>query len=370
MLQALQKLGFAQKKTPDGFFLQKNQTHPVHQKLCCHKLYCQNTGTVARFLPALLLHLTGKFTIIPDTQMCRRPMQELFLAFQQVGIEIHSDDAQNRLPWVIFGPQQPNHFDLYIKSNISSQFVSCLLFFLAAFPQKSSITLLHRTVSTPYINMSIEVLKQFGKNIEFNKNIIHIGSEPLQAPLIPVQIEKDWSSAAFLIAHNLIRRQKIQLNGLSYPSWQGDAVFLKFIQKMGAKIQLRPNILVEPASNMRGIKANLSLCPDLAPVLFVMAPFLKSPSLFTGLQGLRFKESNRLNALCRGLLKAGFTVHRQQNSIRIFPSVGQRCSIDCYNDHRIAMAFGLLPQGLKLNQPAAVQKSFPNYFEEIKKILF
>jgi 3-phosphoshikimate 1-carboxyvinyltransferase len=116
------------------------------------------------------------------------------------------------------------------------------------------------------------------------------------------------------------------------------------------------------------LTADLSQTPDLAPVLFVMAPFLKCTSTFYGLNGLKHKESNRLNALCTGLCKAGFILQRRKNLVRIFPSEGKICTIDCFDDHRIAMAFALLPQKFRLNKPQVVEKSFPDYFNELKKI--
>ena len=259
--------------------------------------------------------------------------------------EKHSDKI------VIKGGIKENDFE--VAGNISSQFITGLLLALSIKGEGGSIKLIPPVESRSYINMTIQAMNEFGINVGWkDENTLYVESG-CKYICKNIEVEGDYSNAAFLDAFNLIGG-KVKVNGLNEKSLQGDRIYKEYFEKL----------LCEK------VTLDIADCPDLGPVLFVVAAANKG-GIFTSTARLKIKESDRGSVMCEELTKFGINTHMEENLIEIGCGLNApTVSIDGHNDHRIVMSMALLlsATGGTITGAEAVRKSYPGFFEDIEKL--
>jgi 3-phosphoshikimate 1-carboxyvinyltransferase len=332
-------------------------------------LFIGNAGTAARFLTAFLALGNGEYILDGDSRMRERPIGDLVDALNQLGVEL---EATNNCPPVeIFAKGLPGG-KTRIAGNISSQFLSALLMVApyAKFPVE--IEVITELNSKPYVDMTIAIMKDFGVEIE-RRGYVGFKVQPsFFSPRSSYSIESDASAASYFFAAPAIRGGKVRVENISRTSRQGDIAFLDILQQMGCTIQEGDNFIeVSGTHTLKGLDADLRDIPDTAQTLAVIAPFASSPTRIRGIASARLKETDRIHATCAELRRLGIPVEEHEDGMTIYPcNEIQPGTVQTYNDHRMAMAFaliGLQVEGITIENPSCVSKTFPNYFQVLDR---
>ncbi len=309
-------------------------------------LPCRESGSTLRFLLPLALLSGRSVTFRGSERLLQRPLEpyERICAAQR----LHYDRQRDSL--TIRGPLRADAFEL--AGDISSQFVTGLLFALPFLPEPSRITLLPPVESGSYINMTLAVLRNYGiRVVSVGGDRFHIPANQKYRPH-PVKVEGDWSNAAFLQAFNFLGG-KVRIRGLDSLSPQGDKVFAALIQKLRQKKAV----------------LNVSDCPDLAPILMALAAAGRG-AVLEGTGRLRFKESDRGVVMAAELAKMGIQAVADEDRIWVEDGTLRTPTepLDSHNDHRIAMALTVLLSlvGGELQNAEAVAKSWPNFYDVLQ----
>lgn len=339
-----------------------------------------DAGTSFRFLTAFFSCIENvDITLKGTDRMHQRPIGQLVEALNQLGADIHYLQDFSYPPLHIFGKKLKGT-TLKINGEVSSQFISALCLIAPTLSNGLSLEVQNDIVSLSYIEMTLKLMAQFGIQSSFNHNCIHIPPQPYQAQ--SMSIESDWSSACFFYAMAMVSTtSEMQLRFLEKESLQGDACIHTIAEDFGIQSIFRDDhVLIKKidAAHSNGEKIyDLSSYPDLA-IPLIVACAIKFPHVrFTGLGHLRYKESDRLQALMVELRKMGIILQEHHEVLSIdnsnYHPSRQRIELDTYHDHRLAMAFCLFAidgYTVVLNDGKCVSKSFPNYFEQLKIIGF
>lgn len=333
-------------------------------------------GTALRFLTAYWATREGcTVTITGNPRLCERPIAPLVDALRQMGGDIDYLEQPGHAPLRITGRRLQGR-RLTMPGDVSSQFVSALLM-IAPVIGGLELELTGDIVSRTYIDMTIALMERHGVRVEENDGMFIVKADRyLPAP--PCS-EGDWSAAAFWLAlQALLPDARITLNGLQPDSVQGDRRILTIMEQMG----MAPHWHDDGSLTMDMSRADCCCCstfadltgtPDLAPVLVVMLCLLGRPFRITGLRTLRYKESDRLEALRAELRKLGYLLSIEGDDAVSWHfatcPAEERPVIDPHGDHRIAMAMALAAvrhPGLVIDTPEVVTKSYPYFWKQLK----
>lgn len=332
-------------------------------------------GTVARFLTTVLSIEKASYIIIGDERMQQRPMQILLDALQELGTEINYLGKKGFLPLKINGSKTKGGI-LKLKANISSQFVSALMMIAPNLENGLTINLEGQISSKPYIEMTKSIMEYFGAKVEFKNNIIEIKAQKYKSNSL--KIEGDWSGASyFYSALALVEEGSLLLKNLNSNSWQGDNIVADIYYRLGIKTTTNgDDMLLEKSDNIINyLEYDFSDCPDLAQSVICTCVGLGIEGKFTGLHTLRNKETDRIQALQNELKKINWVLEEDNENyfeLKRSPIKENHSLIfKTYNDHRMAMAFAPLAivfGEIEIESPQVVEKSFPNFWLELKKL--
>ncbi len=343
-------------------------------------LHLGNAGTAMRFLTAVCCLGYGVYELDGIARMRQRPIGELVDALEELGAEIEYLEETGFPPLEIDaeGPGLTGgHIDL--GATMSSQFVSALLLAAPYMPRGIEIEFTGDTItSLPYIKMTLNLMKKFRGKWEAARQYRAIRVTPGRYRACDYDIEPDASNASyFLAAAAAIPGSRCTVEGLGGRSLQGDAEFCNVLGRMGAKIEQSQDATTvsAPASGkLRGVTVDLNEMPDMAQTLACLAVLAEGPTTILNVGNLRVKETDRIAALETELTKLGAQVLVVGDDITVTPPADGKikpASIDTYDDHRMAMAFsviGLARDGVTINDPGCVNKTFPNYFEVLDEL--
>jgi 3-phosphoshikimate 1-carboxyvinyltransferase len=325
------------------------------------KIYTGNAGTTTRFITALSTLQGKKITINGDKRMHERPIKELTQALNKLGAKIEDN---NGCPPLIIHPQKLKGGKIKIKGNISSQYISALLMVAPFAENNTEINIVQKLCSKPYVDMTLKLIKAFGLNIKNHnyKKFTIKGNQKIKAPK-SFTIESDASSASYIGAYAALHpSQKIILENIHKNSIQGDIKFLTYLKKLKSSKTL-----------------NFNETPDLVMTFAILAMFKKGKTRFTNIENLRIKETDRLAALKNEISKLGIKVKTGKAFIEIegnrkklltLPN-SPKISIETYNDHRIAMCFGIIQDlipCLKIKNPDCVSKSYTTFWKDLETL--
>ncbi|PIR54865.1 3-phosphoshikimate 1-carboxyvinyltransferase [Candidatus Peregrinibacteria bacterium CG10_big_fil_rev_8_21_14_0_10_36_19] len=360
MIQGLKKLGHEIKTTNTEIYL----TGKIKSQKKEIKIFTNNAGTTTRFLTALSTLKNQNIKIEGNQRMNSRPIQLLVNALNEIGANVTSI---NNCPPVQISPSNPTGGKIKIPGNISSQYISALMMIAPFTKNGLEIAIENEIYSTPYIKMTASIMQNFGLKSTIDENKITIKGQQKPTPPSSYTVEADASSASYFGAISALTKKEIKLN-ITEKSLQGDIEFLNYLKKMGCKIN-KNTITREGELKSLG-EIDMNKTPDLVMTFAVLAMFTPGKTTITNISNLKIKETDRIEALKNEIAKFGIKVETGEDFIEItgnpeleIPEI----EIETYEDHRIAMAFGILPN-VKIKNPSCVNKSFPSYWQELKKI--
>ncbi len=345
------------------------------------ELFIGNAGTAARFLTAFLTLGNGEYILDGEPRMRERPIGDLVNALAQFGASVSSATShvsRNTQRAKLCPPLQINSSGLNggktkIAGNISSQYLSALLMIAPYAKNPVEIELSTELNSKPYIDMTLSIMRDFGVDVKRNGYKSFRIEPNTYSPITNYSIESDASAASYFFAAPAICGGTVRVENISRKSVQGDIDFLDVLAEMGCTVEERDNsILVTHRSSLRGVDVDMRHISDTAQTLAVIAPFASSPTQIRGIASARVKETDRVSAVCVELQRLGVKVDEFEDGMKIYPCEKiQPSSIKTYNDHRMAMAFsliGLRAEGVQIENPDCVSKTFPNYFDVLDEL--
>jgi len=352
------------------------------------ELFIGNAGTAARFLSAFLTLGQGEYILDGEPRMRERPIGDLVDSLTQLGAKIEPVErltpalskvegfnVQRQIcpPVKITASGLPGG-KTKIAGDISSQFLSALLMIAPYAQREIEVTLSTDLNSKPYVDMTIAIMQDFGIKVERNTSqSFTIPLTTYHLPLTAYPIESDASAASYFFAAPAICGGTVKVENISRKSVQGDIAFLDVLQKMGCAVTETDNcLLVTGHSELHGIDIDMRDIPDTAQTLAAIAPFADSPTRIRGIASARVKETDRVSATCTELKRLGVQVEEHEDGMTIYPTLNfQPSTVRTYNDHRMAMAFsliGLRVDGVTIENPSCVSKTFPNFFEVLGQL--
>lgn len=334
------------------------------------ELFIGNAGTAARFLSAFLTLGNGEYILDGEPRMRERPIRDLVDSLTQLGAKL---EPTNNCPPVKITANGLPGGKTTIAGDISSQFLSALLMVAPYAQTPIEVTLSTDLNSKPYVDMTIAIMKDFGVEIERNQYSRFTIHPSHYSPLSSYAIESDASAASYFFAAPAICGGTVKVENISRKSVQGDVGFLDVLHKMGCVItESDHSIMVHGPSSIVGVDVDMRDIPDTAQTLAAVAPFADSPTRIRGIASARVKETDRVHATCVELDRLGVRVEEHEDGMTIYPVEKMRAaSIQTYNDHRMAMAFSLIGlrfDGVTIENPACVSKTFPNFFDVLETL--
>ena len=327
---------------------------------------CNESGSTLRFLIPLGLLTNVAISYIGKGNLCDRPLEPYIELFNEHGI-FYSDA---KLPMTICGRLAPGVFKL--KGNISSQFITGLMFALPLLEEDSTILITDPLESKGYIDLTIDVLKSFGISIiNHNYQSFFIKGNQ-QYKKANYTLEGDYSQAAFWLAAGALGSD-IACLGLRQNSKQGDKAILDILKAAGARFECCETYIKALPSRLHAFEVDVSQFPDITPILAVVASLSEGTSKISGAARLRIKECDRLKAITIELSKLGALIYEENDSLIIKGLKKlQGGELESWGDHRIAMALAIAAtkctEPVTIHNSSAVHKSYPNYFEEYKML--
>jgi 3-phosphoshikimate 1-carboxyvinyltransferase len=337
----------------------------------------QAAGTAMRFLTAFLSKSEGEWMITGTERMKQRPIKPLVDALNALGAHIEYVEEKGFPPLRISGKKQLKGGEISMQGGVSSQYISALLMIAPLMKNGLTLHLEGEVTSSPYIRMTIGLMKQFGVDTDWKGKTISI--PPQEYKPTPFTVEADWSAASYwyeIVA--LSKRAEIELIGLKKSSLQGDAACTKLFTQLGVGTTFTEQgvKLFYNGKRCKKLVYNFINEPDLVQTLAVTCTSLNVPFLFTGLQSLRIKETDRIEALMRELRKLGYLLTDCQKRGSVLKWNGERCYPDIspvittYEDHRMAMAFAPIAltewKKIIISDPGVVTKSYPYFWNDLR----
>ncbi|ERI85631.1 putative 3-phosphoshikimate 1-carboxyvinyltransferase [Bacteroides pyogenes F0041] len=330
-------------------------------------------GTAMRFLTAYLSVNPGEHIITGTERMKQRPIQVLVDALRELGADIKYIEKDGFPPLLIKGTKLKGRV-ITLKGNISSQYISALLMIGPVLENGLTLYLTGEIISRPYINLTLQIMNDFGAKAEWTtSNCITVSPQPYCST--PFTIENDWSAASYWYQIAILSgKAEIELPGLFQNSFQGDSRGAKLFSRLGiaTKFISKGVAIKNEGIHPQYLEENFVDIPDLAQTFVVTCALLNIPFHFTGLQSLRIKETDRIEALKTELRKLGYILTDEKDCSLRWDGTRIEAEknpiIQTYEDHRMAMAFApasfYFPE-IKIADPNVVSKSYPNYWQDL-----
>ena len=346
-------------------------------------LFMGNAGTAIRPLTAALAILGGNYRLHGVPRMHERPIGDLVDGLRMVGAQVAYEQQEGYPPLRISQGQIRINELIKVRGDVSSQFLTALLMSLPLVAKNEiSIEVIGELISKPYIDITLKLMKRFGvdvRNDNWQKFYIPANEgQPYSSPGA-LYVEGDASSASYFLAAGAISKGPVRVTGVGRNSIQGDVAFADALNQMGANVMAGDDWIEvrgvdTPSGKLQGIELNCLAIPDAAMTLAVAALFAEGPTKLTGIASWKVKETDRIAAMAIELRKVGAIVDAGDDYIQITPPKKWQSpaqGIDTYDDHRMAMCFSLAALGplrIRINDPACVAKTFPEYFKEFSQI--
>ena len=337
----------------------------------------QDAGTSFRFLTSFLAIKKEHVVLSGTERMKQRPVKVLVDALNKIGAEILYLENEGFPPIYVKGKINQVKNKLDIPGDISSQYISSLLLIAPLLEKGIEINIEEPFYSRPYVNMTLNLMNSFGIKSAVKGNKISIKNQEFSSGSYIV--ESDWSAASYWysilsISDNI---NNLTLQGLKKKSNQGDSVISELMKSFGVNTQYKEDgiVLTKIKLDTEEIELDFRDCPDLAQTILVVAAYHKIKLKVSGVESLKIKETDRLLAMKNELKKIGCDFYEEGNYWILEKrnrEIDDELSIDTYKDHRMAMAFAPLAskKSIIINDPDVVVKSYPTYWEDLKKVGF
>ncbi len=332
----------------------------------------KGAGTAMRFLTAFLAGMEGEWIIRGSKRMHERPIHPLVETLIALGARIDYLEKEGFPPLRITGGKLRGG-EIYLSGNISSQFISALLMIAPLMDEGLIIHIEKEIVSKPYINLTIDMMAKCGAQVKWEGNDIMV--KPKKYKAIEMVVEGDWTAASYWYSiASLLPGSEIKLHGIKRKSLQGDANVANLFVDLGVTTEYLSDGIIIRSRKEKTKKFFHDFInePDLAQTFAATCCFKNVPFLFSGIQSLKIKETDRVQALITELGKLGYVL--KENEIGMLEWDGERCTprrepaIDTYDDHRMAMSFtpgAIAFKSININDPHVVSKSYPGFWKDI-----
>ena len=338
-------------------------------------LYVANSGTTMRFLTAMVTAGDGRYRLDGVARMRERPIQDLLDALNQfAGVRAYSERG-NGCPPIVVETSGLRGGHITVRADTSSQFLSGLLLVAPFAEDDVMISVEGPTVSEPYVGMTIEMVRQWGGEVEeFGTNRYLVPAGCVIDNPMNYQIEPDASAASYFFAAAAIAGGSVTVDGYIPPhiTLQGDIEFLPVLERMGCTIErdLLWNI-AHAGQHLRGIDVDMNAISDTVMTLAAVACFAEGPTTIRNVAHIRHKETDRLAALATELRRVGAEVDEFADGLTITPRPLHGAEIETYNDHRMAMSMaliGLRVPGIAIKNPGCVAKTYPGFWDDLQAL--
>lgn len=331
------------------------------------EMYCGESGSTMRFLLPVMAALGHKASFFPEGRLPERPLSPLYEELEAHGCRL---SERGSVPFNIEGKLKPGVY--YIPGDVSSQFISGLLFALPMLNGDSRICISGKIESKAYVEMTLNVLADFGVHVEQTANGFEIhGGQKYSAP-DGYQVEGDWSNGCFWLAAGALSEEGICVTGLNPDSLQGDKEIINLLRQFGAEVEMTEEGIRVCRGELKGIEIDASQIPDMVPILAVIACGAEGTTEIKNAGRLRIKECDRLAAVTKELNALGGNIEELPEGLIIHGSGALTGgTVDSWNDHRIAMmaaiASLLCREKVQLTGSEAVKKSYPDFFQVMRE---
>lgn len=329
---------------------------------------CAESGSTLRFIIPLFSLSNKRITFVGHNRLMKRPQDIYKIMFEEQDLYFNQENDLLTIEGAL------NAQNYTVNGNISSQFISGLLFTLPLLENDSTLEIIPPFESQSYANLTIELLDKFG--IKINKiDDLHYHIPGNQHYIAnDYRVEGDYSQLGFHAVLGAINND-LKLCGISKDSQQGDRIILDFLQKCGVGVNIEEDYCIVHHSNITGCALDLADCPDLGPILTILGMYAQSEFKLENCSRLRLKESDRIAAMEDGLRKLGVSIHSDENTIymnNIDKKYHGNVTIDGAKDHRIVMSFAVaattLDTPITITNAQAINKSYPNFFDDLQKL--
>ena len=368
LIQALRSLGAEIVKGNEDIIIsgtRGNITNPGRE------IYLGNNGTAMRFLTSLVSLGKGAFTLTGNHRLRKRPIKPLLDALKILGVDVQSKNWG--YPPVVVHANGLRGGTVTLADIESSQYVSSLLISAPFAEEDTVIELQGHVPSLPYINMTVEVMREFGVEVNRETSDRYSVKSGQRYKGKRYRVEGDVSSASYFFLAAGLCGGRVRVQNINPQTLQGDIMLLPIMERLGCTV-IRGDYWVEMVGGELTPGEyifDLGDMPDMVPTLSVLAAIRPGRTTIKNVSHLRTKESNRLEALVTELRKTGVRAEERDDGITIDGSKPHGAEIETYNDHRIAMSFailGLRTPGIKIRGKNCTSKSFPGFWDELEKL--
>mgnify|MGYP002639310576 CR=1 FL=1 len=359
---ALESLGVSFSKQKGGLKVKGVKRLKLADKV----INCNESGSTIRFLIPLFSLTNKEVRFTGETELMNRPQtvyKDLFAA-QGVPLEFKDNGI------VVNGSLKPNEFIL--KGDVSSQFFSGLMFALPLLNSDSTILIQGSLESKSYVDLTISILETFGIEIQEIENGYFIKGNQTYKPN-NYRVEGDYSQAAFHLVGGVIGGY-VEITDMNQESVQGDLAIIDIIQTMKGKVVFTENGYITETSKTKSSIVDIKDCPDLGPIVSLLAALSSGTTRIINAHRLRIKESDRIKSTVETLklLGANITSENDEIVVRGRKTLTGGVTVDSYNDHRIAMMVAIASSRFEkevvLTRATSVNKSYPHFFEDFKSL--
>ena len=330
---------------------------------------CRESGSTLRFMIPVAALAPGHSTFLFGASFERRPVAPLLESLKELGVE--STIQRNNSSVMVRGGGIRGG-KTSIRGDISSQFISGLLFACPKANEDTEIAVTTKLESKGYVEMTFEVLVEHGLEGAVNPELscLWIPANQSYRPCDHT-VPGDFSSAAFLLAAAAVTSSRVTVKNLEYQTAQGDRAIVSILEEMDAAVKIRDNSVEVDGGQLVGVDIDAKDIPDLVPVCAVLACYAEGRSEIYNAKRLRYKESDRLDSISTELKKMGADIIVNEDGLTINGSSGLHgATIDPHNDHRIAMACAVAALGAvgetKIQNVECINKSYPQFFSDLR----
>ncbi|AGK99351.1 3-phosphoshikimate 1-carboxyvinyltransferase [Clostridium pasteurianum] len=337
-------------------------------KLLKKEIDCSESGSSLRFFIPICLAEENDVVFTGRGKLVSRPLNQYYEIFDKQGIKYSNENG--KLPLKVQGKIQSGEFT--IDGDVSSQFITGLMFTLPLLQGDSKIIINKKLESKGYLDLTMDILNRFSVEVinKDYKEFLIKGNQQYKS--MDYRVEGDFSQAAFWLVAGMIGGE-IDCLDLNPDSKQGDKEVLDIIKRMNGALNITSDKIYAETTNTSSTVIDASQCPDIIPVLAVLAALSEGTTEVINAGRLRIKESDRLTAITTELNKLGADLEEKEDGLIIR---GKKeltgGEVDSWNDHRIAMALAVASIRCKdevtIKDSGCVKKSYPTFWEDFKKL--
>ncbi|MFH0938617.1 MAG: 3-phosphoshikimate 1-carboxyvinyltransferase [Planctomycetota bacterium] len=341
------------------------------------EIFAGAAGTVMRFLSAFVSLGRGRFRLDGTTRMRERPIEDLLQSLRMLGVKARSE-LDNRCPPVIVDADGLAGGTAIVNGSRSSQYISALLLIAPYARSLLQVEIADAFVSRPFVELTLKIMSDFGVLTATDGERIYRPTHGARYRAGEYRIEGDATAASYFLGAAAILGGRCCVTNIPGDSSQGDLAFTDVLQRMGCRVRkgflpgyMGVEVSRDPKIPLKAVDADMNDIPDVAQTLAAVCMFADGSSTILNAGNLRIKETDRLAALAIELRRMGAEIKEGDDYLEITPQTLQSAKIETYNDHRMAMAMslvGLRHNGITIKNPACVSKTYPYFFDDLKKL--